>query len=138
VGKTVALLRYQCSLQDYRLATLDHRLRHWTHRTMIGCWLVECTRTMTGQDLELLLLALGAFLIIGAFIGGAFHDWWKRLRQQRKIREAALRRFGLLPTPLKLAPSSRHPTAKDPLKIPRRLFELEATRCQKSQPPLAI
>ena len=48
-------------------------------------------------------------------------------------RETPLRRVGLLPMPPKRAPSGRHPLAHG-----ERPLELETTRCQKHQPPLAI
>lgn len=63
---------------------------------------------MTDSALELLLLALAAFLIMGAFTSGVLHEWRKRLKERQKYREAVFRRFGLLMTPgangLPLAP----------------------------------
>jgi hypothetical protein len=64
---------------------------------------------MAGQGLEPLLLALAAFLITGAFIGGVLHDWRKRLKERRKYREVVFRRFGII-TSTSRATTLRHAT----------------------------
>jgi hypothetical protein len=87
---------------------------------------VECTRTMTNRELDLLLLALAAFLVMGAFVSGVFHDWRRRLNQRRKYREAVFRRFGIITTP--------RPTALGP--APHRVARGERLIENGPAPPL--